>query len=60
MLAPIWVAAGLLAPIVLAVPLGTLLRTLFSSQPLTGDANGLQGWVYGIVYGGSPCRGSGC
>lgn len=60
MLAPIWVAAGLLAPIVLAVPLGTLLQTLFSSQPLTGDANGLQGWVYGIVYGGSPCRGSGC
>ncbi|URN00023.1 hypothetical protein LUW76_40100 [Actinomadura madurae] len=58
-LAPIWVAAGLLAPIVLAVPLGTLLQTLFSSQPLTGDANGLQGWVYGIVYGGFTVQGLG-
>ncbi|MEO3828644.1 hypothetical protein [Actinomadura sp. B10D3] len=58
-LAPIWVAAGLLAPIVLAVPLGTLLQTLFSAQPVTGDANGLQGWVYGFVYTGFTVQGLG-
>ncbi|WP_141577419.1 DUF3995 domain-containing protein [Actinomadura sp. WMMA1423] len=58
-LAPIWVAVGLLAPIVLAVPLGTLLQTLFSSEPLTGGDNALQGWVYGVVYTGFTVQGLG-
>ncbi|MEU8309882.1 hypothetical protein AB0C84_40555 [Actinomadura sp. NPDC048955] len=58
-LAPIWVAVGLLTPIVLAVPLGTLLQTLFSSEPLTGDGNALQGWVYGVVYAGFTVQGIG-
>ncbi len=60
-LTPIWVAVGLLAPIVLAVPLGSLLQVLFSAEPLTGgDQAALQGWVFGAVYGASPCRGSAC
>ncbi|MEU8117339.1 hypothetical protein AB0C21_01365 [Spirillospora sp. NPDC049024] len=58
-LAPIWVAVGLLAPIVLAVPLGTLLQALFSSEPLTGGDNALQGWVYGMVYTGFTVQGVG-
>jgi hypothetical protein len=58
-LTPIWIAVGLLAPIVLAVPLGTLMQALFSSQPMTGDANELQGWVYGIVYAGFTVQGLG-
>ncbi|WP_329093782.1 hypothetical protein OG979_06130 [Actinomadura citrea] len=58
-LAPIWVAVGLLAPIVLAVPLGTLLQTFFSSEPLMGDDNALQGWVYGVVYSGFTVQGLG-
>ncbi|MEV4007285.1 hypothetical protein [Actinomadura sp. NPDC049753] len=58
-LAPIWIAVGLLAPIVLAVPLGTLLQTFFSSEPLMGDENALQGWVYGVVYAGFTVQGIG-
>ncbi|NDU72589.1 hypothetical protein GWI34_08105 [Actinomadura sp. DSM 109109] len=58
-LAPIWVAVGLLAPIVLAVPLGTLLQSAFSSEPLVGDDNALQGWVYGVVYSGFTAQGIG-
>ncbi|MGI5203205.1 hypothetical protein ACQEU6_16720 [Spirillospora sp. CA-108201] len=58
-LTPIWIAVGLLAPIVLAVPLGTLLQAIFSSEPLTGDGNALQGWVYGVVYTGFTVQGIG-
>ncbi|MFA1539342.1 hypothetical protein [Actinomadura monticuli] len=58
-LAPIWVAVGLLAPIVLAVPLGTLLQALFSTEPLTGGEGPVQGWVYGVVYTGFTVQGLG-
>jgi hypothetical protein len=58
-LTPIWVAVGLLAPIVLAVPLGTLLQTLFSPEPLTGGDSAVQGWVYGVVYAGFTLQGLG-
>ncbi|NVI91616.1 DUF3995 domain-containing protein [Actinomadura sp. BRA 177] len=59
-LTPIWVAVGLLAPIVLAVPLGSLLQVLFSAEPLTGgDQAALQGWVFGAVYGGFTVQGLG-
>ncbi|TDC50540.1 hypothetical protein E1281_21745 [Actinomadura sp. KC345] len=51
-LAPIWIATGLLTPIVLAVPLGSVLQVLFSSEPLTTSDNAIQGWVYGVVYTG--------
>ncbi|MDL4771477.1 MULTISPECIES: hypothetical protein [Thermomonosporaceae] len=58
-LAPIWTATGLLLPIALGVPLGTVVQTLTSSTPITGDDNGLQGWVYAIVYGGFTLQGIG-
>lgn len=58
-LTPIWIAAGLLAPIVLAVPLGTLLQALFSSEPVASDDGALQGWVFGVVYGGFTAQGLG-
>ncbi|MEU5990737.1 hypothetical protein ABZ806_17340 [Spirillospora sp. NPDC047418] len=58
-LTPIWVAAGLLAPIVLAVPLGTLLQALLSSEPVAAGDSALQGWVFGVVYGGFTVQGLG-
>ncbi|MGP4027667.1 hypothetical protein [Actinomadura sp. 3N407] len=58
-LTPIWVAAGLLAPIVLAVPLGSVLQVLFSSEPLTTSGSAIQGWVYGVVYTGFTLQGLG-
>ncbi|MFG2086654.1 MULTISPECIES: hypothetical protein [unclassified Spirillospora] len=58
-LMPIWVAAGLLAPIVLAVPLGSVLQVLFSSEPLSASGGALQGWVYGVVYTGFTVQGLG-
>ncbi|WUH96770.1 hypothetical protein OHR68_24750 [Spirillospora sp. NBC_00431] len=51
-LTPMWIGAGLLAPIAFAVPLGALVQTLFSSEPLTTSDNAIQGWVYGVVYTG--------
>ncbi|TDD64814.1 DUF3995 domain-containing protein [Actinomadura darangshiensis] len=58
-LTPIWIAVGLLAPIVLAVPLGTLLQVAFSSEPLTAGDDAIQGWVYGMVYTGFTLQGLG-
>ncbi|TDC85362.1 hypothetical protein [Actinomadura sp. 7K507] len=58
-LGPAWVATGLLAPIVLAVPLGTVLQVVFSSEPLTASGNAMQGWVYGVVYTGFTLQGLG-
>ncbi|MFB4300049.1 hypothetical protein [Actinomadura sp. NTSP31] len=58
-LPPIWIATGLLAPIALAVPLGTLVQSVVSAEPVTGSQNGLQGWVYGIVYTGFTLQGIG-
>ena len=58
-LAPTWVATGLLAPIVLAVPAGSVLQLLFSSEPLTTSDNPIQGWVYGVVYTGFTLQGLG-
>ncbi|TYB43435.1 hypothetical protein [Actinomadura chibensis] len=58
-LVPMWVAAGLLAPIALAVPLGSVLQVLFSSQPLVEPGGALQGWVYGVVYTGFTLQGAG-
>ncbi|HEU5024333.1 MAG TPA: hypothetical protein VFV01_05375 [Spirillospora sp.] len=59
LLPPIWVATGLLAPIALAVPLGTVIQSLASAEPVTGTENGLQGWVYGVVYTGFTLQGIG-
>ncbi|MFJ5230980.1 hypothetical protein ACIQBJ_13925 [Kitasatospora sp. NPDC088391] len=49
---PMWVASGLLAPIMIAVPLQTL-AGLFRGQGLLGKPDGfLEPWVFGLVYGG--------
>ncbi|MFI0485867.1 hypothetical protein [Actinomadura sp. 9N215] len=58
-LTPMWIGAGLLAPIALAVPLGSLVQVLFSSEPLTTSDNAIQGWVYGVVYTGFTLQGLG-
>jgi len=49
-LLPMWVATGLLAPIALGVPAGALVGALQGSLVVQG--NGLDGWVYAVVYGG--------
>ena len=49
-LLPMWVATGLLAPIALGVPAGALVGAFQGS--LVAQGNGLDVWVYAIVYGG--------
>jgi hypothetical protein len=65
-LLPMWVASGLLAPVMVAAPLGFLAESLTGGTAAgggtdTGDAAmaGLQGWVYGVVYSGFILQGIG-
>jgi hypothetical protein len=65
-LVPMWVASGLLAPVMVAAPLGFLARSLFGGTAAAGGADaagaamdGLDGWVYGIVYSGFLLQGTG-
>lgn len=57
---PAWVASGLLAPVMLAAPLGALAESLTQTAD-TGDAPmaGLQGWVFAVVYSGFTLQGVG-
>lgn len=48
---PVWVAAGLLAPIALALPAGLVLQAVAGGAASSTD-DGLEGWVYAVVYGG--------
>lgn len=50
-LGPIWIGTGLLAPIALGLPLGIVVQG-FAGGSATASDNGLESWVYGIVYGG--------
>ncbi|SDH81596.1 hypothetical protein SAMN05192558_105182 [Actinokineospora alba] len=50
---PMWLASGMLAPIVLLAP---LLPTLLGDAP-AGDAAFLRSWVYAVVYGGFALQG---
>jgi hypothetical protein len=50
-LLPMWVGTGLLAPIAVGVPLGVVVQAIAGGAAAAPD-NGLQGWVYGVVYGG--------
>lgn len=55
---PLWVAGGLLAPVMLAAPLGFLAGN--STTPVADNPiDGLQGWVYGVVYAGFTLQGVG-
>ncbi|MGC0422507.1 hypothetical protein [Embleya sp. AB8] len=57
-LLPLWVASGLLAVIMTAVPLNLLSAVVgATTNPFTGD-DFLQPWVYAIVYGGFIVEGA--
>ncbi|MHC0432659.1 hypothetical protein ACX6XY_21130 [Streptomyces sp. O3] len=52
---PMWVATGLLAPIVLGFPLQLLVGAVGGSRNTAADSGGepfLDEWVFGVVYGG--------
>ncbi|QFG25577.1 hypothetical protein [Actinomadura sp. WMMB 499] len=51
-LAPIWIAAGLLAPIVIAVPPAAVVMAFDGSAAEPGASDAMQGWVFAVVYGG--------
>jgi hypothetical protein len=46
---PLWVAGGLLAPVTLAAPVGFLAG---NSSVADNPIDGLEGWVFGVVYTG--------
>jgi hypothetical protein len=50
-LVPIWVGVGLLAPIMLGLPLGLVAQAFAGGSPVP-IGNGLDSWVYTVVYGG--------
>ncbi|OXM70976.1 hypothetical protein CF166_19755 [Amycolatopsis sp. KNN50.9b] len=57
-LGPIWAATGLLAPIALGLPVGLVVQAVLGGSPSPAD-NGLQGWVYAVVYGGFVAQAAG-
>jgi hypothetical protein len=65
LLFPMGVASGLLAPVMLAAPLGFLAESLTGMGATggldagDGPASGLQGWVYAVVYTGFTLQGAG-
>jgi hypothetical protein len=50
-LVPAWLGTGLLAPIALGLPLGLVAQALVGGSPAP-TGNGLDGWVFAVVYGG--------
>lgn len=55
---PLWVAGGLLAPVMLAAPFGFLAGN--SAPPVADNPiDGLHQWVYGVVYAGFILQGAG-
>ncbi|MET7873272.1 hypothetical protein [Streptomyces cyaneofuscatus] len=57
---PMWVASGLLLPIMTAYPLQMAVRLLGGSGGGSGDGGGdpfLEPWVFGVVYGGFIVQG---
>ncbi|MCF2532291.1 hypothetical protein [Yinghuangia soli] len=57
-LPPLWVASGLLAVIMLAVPLGIGGALVGGGPNPFGGDDFLRGWVYGVVYGGFIVEGA--
>lgn len=45
-------ATGLLAPILLGLPLGLVLETAVGEHRTAADPGALEGWVYAVAYGG--------
>ncbi|GAA1573906.1 hypothetical protein GCM10009789_29260 [Kribbella sancticallisti] len=59
---PMWVATGLLTPVMLAAPLGFVLEVLAGAgRSGSGEdpVSGLEGWVYAVVYSGFILQGIG-
>ncbi|MFE9839791.1 hypothetical protein ACFYP4_32315 [Streptomyces sp. NPDC005551] len=57
---PMWVATGLLVPVMTGFPLQLLVRALGGSVPESGDAGKepfLDEWVFGVVYTGFIVQG---
>ncbi|WP_163572258.1 hypothetical protein [Fodinicola feengrottensis] len=50
-LVPMWIGSGLLVPIAVGIPLGLLAQATVGG-PAIPAGNGLQYWVYAVVYGG--------
>lgn len=51
-LPPMWIGAGLLGQILVALPLELVVQAVSPSQPTTGELPPIAGWVYGLVYAG--------
>lgn len=51
-LPPMWIGAGLLGQILLALPLALVVDSVAPSHPPTDEIPPLAGWVYGLVYAG--------
>jgi hypothetical protein len=58
-LPPMWVATGLLARFVLAVPLVTVAELVTSGSPPRASGGPVQPWVYSVVYTGFAGMGVG-
>lgn len=58
-LAPTWIAAGLLAPIAIAVPPAAVVMAFDEPAPASGAQDAMQGWVFGMVYTGFTVQGIG-
>jgi hypothetical protein len=57
-LLPLWAAGGLLAPVMLAAPLG-FLAGISTTPAADAPIDGLEGWVYAVVYAGFILQGTG-
>lgn len=51
-LPPMWIGAGLLGQILVALPLQLVVQAVSPSQPTTGEVPPIADWVYGLVYAG--------
>jgi hypothetical protein len=57
-LLPLWAAGGLLAPVMLAAPVG-FLAGISTTPAADAPIDGLQEWVYAVVYTGFILQGTG-
>lgn len=51
-LPPMWIGAGLLGQILVALPLQLVVAAVSPSQPTTGELPPIADWVYSLVYAG--------
>lgn len=51
-LPPMWIGAGLLGQILVALPLSLVQEAVEPSRPSTGELPPIEGWVYAMVYAG--------